>query len=120
VKLTDLQPRWFDVPGVGTDKDGVTFFCPCARCLGDPEHRTRLAVQFANPVNGEPKPLVMMRLLAQALQKDHTPEERKNVVPPGFLWTRTGETFEALTLTPSVDASPAGHWHGFVTKGEIR
>lgn len=25
-----------------------------------------------------------------------------------------------LTLTPSVDASKHGHWHGFITNGEIR
>ena len=31
-----------------------------------------------------------------------------------------GETFETLTLTPSVDASAAGHWHGHVTDGEVR
>jgi hypothetical protein len=33
------------------------------------------------------------------------------------LWQRTGETFETLTLTPSVDCSAWGHWHGFITNG---
>jgi hypothetical protein len=59
MKLLDLQPRWFDVPGIGTNKDGV-------------------------------------------------------------LWQRTGDDFEDLTLTPSIDASNSGHWHGFITGGQIQ
>jgi hypothetical protein len=35
----------------------------------------------------------------------------------GHLWQRTGNTFETLTLTPSIDASP--DWHGYVTSGQI-
>jgi len=30
-------------------------------------------------------------------------------------------TFPAdLTVTPSIDASASGHWHGFITAGEVR
>ena len=25
-----------------------------------------------------------------------------------------------LTVTPSIDASASGHWHGFITNGEVR
>ena len=32
----------------------------------------------------------------------------------------SGEGFVDLSLTPSVDASKAGHWHGFITNGEVR
>jgi Spy/CpxP family protein refolding chaperone len=35
------------------------------------------------------------------------------------LWHREGTTFEDLSLTPSIDASHFGHWHGFVTRGEV-
>jgi hypothetical protein len=42
-------------------------------------------------------------------------------IPPGIVWTRAaGDTFETLTLSPSIDASPAGHWHGFIQNGEVR
>jgi hypothetical protein len=39
-------------------------------------------------------------------------------------WTRTGDTFETLTLSPSIDASAQDHgthkgWHGHVQNGEI-
>lgn len=27
--------------------------------------------------------------------------------------------FEQITVTPSLDASAAGHWHGFLTAGAI-
>jgi hypothetical protein len=52
------------------------------------------------------------------------------VVPPKpeIAWTITGtrpsdpsEAFpDNLTVTPSIDASASGHWHGFITNGEIR
>jgi hypothetical protein len=35
-------------------------------------------------------------------------------------WQRTGDTFDTLTLTPSIDASQSGHWHGWVEAGEVR
>lgn len=36
------------------------------------------------------------------------------------LWTfePVDATFENLTVKPSLDASMAGHWHGFITNGE--
>jgi Family of unknown function (DUF6527) len=39
-------------------------------------------------------------------------------------WTREGDTFETLSLTPSIRflGFPEGqpdHWHGFITKGGI-
>ena len=83
---------------------GITFLCPVHR-----DHR--LGVQFLNPVDGG----------APMEVSDST----------RYLWKREGETFDTLTLGPSVDASEhhrvvgAGHvespcWHGFITDGEIR
>lgn len=159
MKLIDLKPRWFDVPGTGTDKDGMTFLCP--HCVQERLHRcttcgalwkfwpagtnnpdvgptwshihgsplkeccdnnpkmevvpveTRLAVQFANPIGAPPKPL-----MRNDEKHYHVHELRTFDVPPGFLWQREGETFETMTITPSVDASASGHWHGFVRNGE--
>lgn len=43
---------------------------------------------------------------------------------PDFAWTVAGgienATFETMTVTPSLDGSPGGLWHGFITNGEIR
>lgn len=32
---------------------------------------------------------------------------------------RTGDTFETLTLSPSVGFGSIGHWHGHIINGEI-
>jgi hypothetical protein len=103
VKLTDLNPRWaidgeILVGGqkiVNYDRHGmaVSFDCPCC---GGTSRATRLTVFLANPIDG-------------GLPSDD-----------GKLWTRSGDTFETLTLSPSVDVSEYKHWHGHITGGEIR
>lgn len=103
MKLTDLNPRWAldaDIWVCGTlvhDTErkgmGLTFQCPC--CVGT-ERATRLGIFFKNPTDGK-------------APSDDAPLE----------WTRTGETFEDLSLTPSIDVSKSGHWHGYITNGQI-
>ena len=104
MKLVDLDPRWVGAGGEGITRDGqpvperhgvgVTFLCPCRSC------GIRCYVPFANPLDGGP-----------AYEVDCA------------CWQRTGETFDALTLTPSIlrstDKGGCG-WHGFVTNGEVR
>ena len=95
MKLTDLKPKWIVFEGrVGM---GVTFDCPCPRCSAavDPCVPRRLYAHFTPTLDGGP------------------PEQDL------LVWQRTGGTFETLTLTPSIDASRDGHWHGFITNGEI-
>lgn len=37
-----------------------------------------------------------------------------------FAWTHiSGDTFESLTVKPSIDGSRGGLWHGYITNGEI-
>jgi hypothetical protein len=31
----------------------------------------------------------------------------------------SGVDFNTISVTPSIDASAAGHWHGHITNGEI-
>lgn len=95
MKLTDLDPDW--LYEAGRSGMGLMFLCPhCALSA----RRQYLGVWFANPVDGgAPAPPAALPLPR---------------------WRRTGETFETLTLTPSIDVSAAGHWHGFITNGEIR
>jgi len=35
-------------------------------------------------------------------------------------WDRQGDTFDTLTLLPSIDFSGKGHWHGHITNGVIQ
>lgn len=92
MRLSDLNPRWF-TQGESPDIVGITFDCPC--CAG----KTRLGVLFVEEIDRDGLP-------------NDTHWTRK-----GVKWHRTGDTFENLTLTPSVDASGFGHWHGSVTNG---
>ena len=92
-RIVDLDPAWLT-----TDDSrhgmGVVFGCPC--CDG----AQSLGVWFANPLDGGPP-----------AGPEHDPAPR---------WQRTGDTFDTLTIMPSIDASKGGHWHGFITAGEVR
>lgn len=114
MRLTDLNPRW--LAEEGRHGQGVTFDCPC--CLGRP-NGVRLAAAFTPTLDGGPAIGLDPKRLWPALWP---PKGEPNVttVPPGIHWQRSGDTFETLTLSPSIDASRAGHWHGFITNGEVR
>mgnify|MGYP006921811288 CR=1 FL=1 len=95
MKLVELNPRWsVDADIIIGDRVvhdperhgmGLSFDCPC--CVGT-SRATRLAVFFRNPIDGKV-----------------ASDDYKN------LWLRTGDSFDTLTLSPSVDASGHGHWH---------
>lgn len=87
--LADLNPRWCSVDG--RRGMGVTFDCPHCRV-------ERLAVWFKEPLDGGPP--------YAGVDDEHR-------------WHRTGDTLDTITLVPSIDASNAGHWHGYITSGEI-
>jgi Family of unknown function (DUF6527) len=123
VRLADLDPRWvvdadIVIGGVsrhyeGRTGMGITFACPHCVAQLSPEVQalvaiteaelpreaaiTFLGVWFANPIDGGPA----------------TDDAE-------YRWHREGATFDTLTLSPSIDASKSGHWHGFITNGEIR
>lgn len=104
MKLTDLNPRWltmsqYTLPGgtlcfprwSGEKRVG------CGVTFDDPTNpQQRLGVFFENPIDGLP------------------PADGQK------LWHREGDSFDNLTLTPSIDASASGGWHGFITKGNIQ
>lgn len=95
MRLTDLNPKLWSA-GAGRQGIGIHFDCPGPCCAGKPEKYT-LLIPFENPIDGGPP----------------DPDFKNH-------WKRTGESFETMTLHPSVDASHKGHWHGWVTNGEAR
>jgi hypothetical protein len=102
MRLTDLNPRWISFPGAAPSPDtgvrvGITFRCPCR-----PGCTERLAVGFTPAID-------VQGYGARGLL----------TWPDGSMrcWQRSGDTFETLTLQPSINAS--GHWHGFITDGEM-
>lgn len=97
MKLTELNPRWY-VLHEGGPKSGLTFDCP--HC-----HARRLGVGFHH-------------VGIEAI-RDEEPDTHVGARPS---WVITGDqdthSFENVSLTPSVDASAFGCWHGFITNGE--
>ena len=109
MNLMDLDPRWacdadIVIGGIKQhfeNRHGMAVSFECPHCVqreretGD-KRVCRLAVWFKNPIDGLP------------------PTDDAS-----YLWERTGDAFETLTLSPSVDASKEGHWHGYIRNGEI-
>lgn len=111
MRLTDLDPRWIGISGKHLiwerrSQDvrfGLTFRCP--HCDG------RLAVLFKPFID----PDDLARLIQWALPG--APDPNTGAAREVRWWGRAGETFSDLTLSPSINAE--GHWHGFITAGEI-
>lgn len=108
MKLTELDPRWVGSGGEGVTQDGkpaperhgvaISFICPCGTHPRDEEYETdRCVVPFNNPLDGG------ARVDTGA----------------GSYWERTGDTFETLTLAPSIQRVGGCKWHGQIQNGEI-
>ena len=79
-----------------------------------------ICVAFLNPLDwGEPFPIKKIGLLMKTIYACGVVPVGQPMCPPGILWGRAGDTFENLTIQPSVDASPAGCWHGWVRNGDV-
>lgn len=103
LKLVDLQPVFACHGGSGVTRSdtgepiaetrgiGVIFDCPC----GNHDEAHRCYVPFANPIGPGP----------------YVPEKG---------WQRTGDSFETLSLTPSILRIGGCGWHGYITAGEVK
>lgn len=102
MKLTDLNPHFIGSGGEGVyDKDGnpvperhgvgIVFDCPCGN-----SECPALYVGFSNPKDGGPP-----------------------LEGPQPKWSRSGDTFEDISLTPSILRTSHCGWHGYVTNGQI-
>ncbi len=101
MKLLELDPRWFTIAEEEGASVGMTFLCPhCRTCY--------LGVWFRDPVNLE---------RVRGLHPDWDTYMAEH--PERSYWQRDGADFATMTITPSIDASKAGHWHGFIRNGEV-
>lgn len=102
MRLTDLEPQWVGAGGEGVSNAdgtpaperhgvGLSFKCPC----GQHDEWDRVYVGFANPIDGGPA------------FESGSPK-----------WQRTGDTFETLQLSPSIQRHQIGKhgctWHGYI------
>ena len=101
MRLIELEPRWLSYGG---NPNAVLLFrCPCCRemwltctavALATRDQFEILRTQF--PGNGGQ--VVTCKMLA---------------------WQMAGvPDFDSLTVTPSIDASASGHWHGSISNGD--
>lgn len=105
MRLADLDPEWLaiggpDIRDVATgeevpriEKAGLSFLCPCG--CGH-----RVMVMFQHSV-GENKPIGERRY-------------------SGHRWQATGNSFDDLTLRPSILRSNGCGFHGYITNGEVQ
>ena len=98
MKLLALDPRWFAFEKGGPHV-GLTFLCPHCRI-------ERLGIAFHHKGH---EAIDDTYIRAHANGRED------------FVWTIcSDEDFAVLSITPSIDASNRGHWHGFITNGETR
>jgi hypothetical protein len=108
--LTNLRPRWVGLRGEDWSMEGVcviglTFLCPhCSR---------RIGVLFKPFIDPNDIASRVMWALPDA------PNPNTGEVAQATWWERVGgDQFSTLSLRPSIDVK--GHWHGFLTDGEVR
>jgi hypothetical protein len=114
MRLSELNPRWVAEMNAPDDaKQGVSFNCPHCVQIQRPLP-VRCAIFFDVPICGRP-PVDLNSVHRSQADPGHLADHHIGAV----LWHREGDTFENLTLTPSIDMSKWGCWHGFLTNGEI-
>lgn len=105
MKLTDLEPGWIEHEG---RRVAIIFRCP--HCL-DAKTRWWLTC-FFEPSGTLPKQFIYD--LGELKGDDIV-----NGCKPTTKWTRNNDDFASMSITPSIDASHSGHWHGHITNGAI-
>lgn len=108
MRLVDLEPKWLVKDG---QRVGFIFRCPTRpekcwqSCFYDSPPRREQWAMFADVAKGDDEDREFGHPDIQGARE-------------GTRWTIAGE-FENLTVTPSIDGSPGGNWHGHITNGEI-
>lgn len=102
-RLVDLDPGFVNSGGEGVSRIaedgtrypvplrvgiGIVFNCPCG--CGD-----RVYIGFSNPISGGGR-----------------------VGGAAPTWQRTGDTFEDMTLSPSIQRMGGCRWHGWIRNGD--
>lgn len=101
VNLTDLHPKWFEHDNAIL---GFTFLCPHCQSI-------RLACAL------KPMPPGVHRQVFGE-ENQHYGHEVVGTKPTD-VWSVNCQDFHMMSVTPSLDASQSGHWHGHITNGVI-
>lgn len=132
MKLTDLNPHWV-VLEEGGPRVALRFDCPhcvqfrqdriAALSRVDKNAGEFLRADLENPAIGDPptRLVVCFHHHGKAAVEDGYILAHHGADDTQHIWDLQGQDdFATLTLSPSIDASKSGHWHGFIVQGEIR
>src|ERR1043166_153565 len=105
-RLTEFDPRWIDTP----DRKGVgfTMSCPARHCTG------RIWCLFENPLDGGP-PIAgdCITLMFDHYERTNDEQREGPILDRGCgrtRWRRTGDTFECLSTSPSLNMHECGNF----------
>lgn len=120
MRLTDLDPRWLVKDG---RRAGVLFITP----QDNRERKDGSGQPWRQVCTFEPmtfrEQVAAVHAACTDLAGEH-PFGKFQTARDGYAWSVAGgpeaAAFETLTITPSIDGSAAGLWHGFITNGEAR
>lgn len=108
MRLTDLDPKWLIRDGA---RAGFTFLSPIGKQGNTHWRQSCFAVMLPSGEQHE--------LFEQVHGEDFAVQGCR----PDFAWAIAGgienATFETMTVTPSLDGSRGGLWHGHITDGNI-
>lgn len=101
MRLNELNPRYIMR---GEEKVGFLFLCP----------HCKVTTIFCTIVGLSSKQQM-------TLMHEQFPNNHGDVIlaKSGLAWAADSQDFNSMSVTPSIDSSAAGHWHGFITKGQI-
>lgn len=109
-RLADLEPRWLEWEG---RKVGMMLRCPHCRttwlsCFFEAGIPT-----FGGAERRMPNQFGLFETVIGDAADEAIPCDK------AAAWKRNGDDFATMSVTPSLDASAAGHWHGSITNGEV-
>jgi hypothetical protein len=109
MKLLDLEPTWLIKDG---KRVGFTFLSPTGK--QGPVHWRQACLAVTMP----------SREQWALFETVHGENYNVQGCKPTVAWTIAGgidnASFETMTVTPSLDGSAGGLWHGHITNGEIK
>lgn len=102
-RLIDLAPRWLEHDG---QRIGFMFISPARpdfwqTCMFAPTERR------------------VQRAAIAALIPREQDRCQVQMCNPAARWTASTDDFATMSVTPSIDGSAGGLWHGFITNGQI-
>lgn len=120
MRLLDLKPKWIRRNGKAV---AMIFLCPRCVARGSGCERKRLTwltCTFVALENGEQRDLIQAVIESDPADFAATDTEEHDVVGcKSLAWGKDFKNFEKMSITPSLDAGPAGHWHGHIKNGQI-